>query len=171
MPHIIPAALAWLQNAPCFTLYRRPCGLGAIPVSPRTGLPARILGPTSRATWAEAASAAEQFGADGIALMLYPGLGVWCLNVDYAFGPDGWTNTARAVWDALPGCPCELSRDGAGLHFFGRGDLPDLDRARLPDNFELYDRDCYITLSDSFFDRGEPRIDHPDLLRILAALR
>ena len=175
----IPAPLAWLAAAPCFLLWTaqpsraRPDRTEKLPVSPHTGIVCNAQDPANRVHWAEARAAFERYrgqGVAGVALVLYPELGAWCIDVDGALQAGGWSDMARWLWEALPGCPCEVSQSGQGMHFFGRGRLPEHACKNVPQHLELYTEARFIALTGSFFDRGEVQPDQPNILHIAATL-
>lgn len=173
-----PAALAWLAANPCFLLYKtapgkRPGRVEKLPVSPHTGLVCSATDPGARVHWAVAVEAFCRYkpqGVAGIALALYPELGAWCIDVDGALGTTGWSDLARWLWEALPGCPCEVSQSGTGLHFFGRGRLPEHACKNVPQHLELYTENRFIALTGSFFERGPVQPDQPNIGHIIEQL-
>lgn len=78
-----------------------------------------------------------------------PDAGYWCVDIDscVSFAADGsplLNDVASAAFAALPGVMGEYSSSMRGLHFFGRGALPDGHKVRgkgMPDGMELYSRE------------------------------
>jgi hypothetical protein len=68
-----------------------------------------------------------------LGFMMTAQLGYWFLDVDSCVQPDG-TLTPWAAWfhQNLPGAFVEYSSSGKGLHFIGRGVMPDLQHRTRP---------------------------------------
>jgi hypothetical protein len=67
-----------------------------------------------------------------LGFMFTEGCGYWFLDGDECVSEDQTTWTAQAVkfYNELPGAFCEYSSSGRGLHFFGRGQVPEEHRTR-----------------------------------------
>ena len=98
---------------------------------------------TDRAT-ATAAAARMGRGA-GVGVVITPPY--WFLDLDGAFGADGWSAPATLLCTRLSGAYCEVSYSGRGLHLIGRGTLPPHGTKNHEIHAELYTsgRFCALT--------------------------
>lgn len=63
----------------------------------------------------------------------------FCVDIDGAATPTGWSETAQRIVAALPGCMVEVSQSGRGLHVWGRYANPPAHSSKRTDlHIELY---------------------------------
>lgn len=84
-----------------------------IPTDPRTGRDCDAHNP---AVWCDYTTAAA---AGPVGFVFTRNDPFFFLDIDDCRTPDGWSETARYLLSLFPGCACEISQSGDGLHIFG----------------------------------------------------
>lgn len=117
-----------------------------VPVMARSG---RRASPTAPGTWARHEDAVRSPHGVGLGYVLRQGDGIVCIDLDHCVRPDGTLEPwAQRIIDRAPATFVELSASGAGLHLWGRGEMPRGRRIRQADGtaVEVYGTGRYIAL-------------------------
>ncbi len=150
---MIPSALAALADYPQFVLYKRVPRAGGktdkLPIDWRTLAVADAHNP---AVWLDF-DTAEALGAMygdpyGLGFVLTDRDPFWFLDIDNCRTPNGWSDTALALCQALAGAAVEVSQSGRGLHVIGRGTVPAHGCRNTAAGLELYHSSRFIALGD-----------------------
>lgn len=145
--------LAPLAALPRFLIYKvvpdpkRPGKTNKFPVDPATG--AYVDAATQGLTCEQALAALPDDGEHGVGFYFDEADGFWFLDVDGAWSPDeGWSPLVGRLDALLPGAAREVSHSGTGLHYFGRGPVPE-HRCRdvKGDGLELYSGRRFVALT------------------------
>ena len=81
--------------------------------------------PSAWMSYAEAAAlATSSGGAYGVGFVLTDADPFFCIDIDGAATPTGWSPVAQQLCSALPGTVVEVSQSGRGLHIWGRRTAP-----------------------------------------------
>lgn len=145
--------LAPLAALPRFLIYKvvpdpkRPGKTNKFPVDPATG--AYVDAATQGLTCEQALAALPDDGEHGVGFYFDEADGFWFLDVDGAWTPDeGWSPLVGRLDALLPGAAREVSHSGTGLHYFGRGPVPE-HRCRdvKGDGLELYSGRRFVALT------------------------
>ncbi len=118
----IPAAMAaykqwvlWIA-VPSKT---RPGKTDKFPIDPRTGRVAGHNDPAIRMTGPEAVAALSTVQVTGIGFVITPEDPFFCLDIDDAMTPTGWSPVAQQLVGWMDGCYVEVSHSGTGIHVIG----------------------------------------------------
>lgn len=129
-------------------LVPRPSGkTDKLPLDPRTLTPADAHSP---ANWLDYSTAAAQAAGLGptftLGFVLTAADPFWCLDIDGAATPTGWSSLALELCAALPGTAVEVSQSGQGLHIWGQGPVPPHSKKNTEHRLELYTEARFIAL-------------------------
>lgn len=109
-----------------------------------SGTPASATDP---ATWTSYTEAARSSAGVGTGFVL-SGDGIACIDIDHCLTESGVADWAQAIVDRCPATYIEISPSGDGLHIWGRADVPQGRRIRLPGGTaEIYGTGRYITVT------------------------
>lgn len=113
-----------------------------LPCDPRTGLPSDAHLPSNWLTYQAALRLTAGWGPTyTIGFVLTDRDDVFCVDIDHALTPTGWSPLAQRIASSLPGCYIETSLSGNGLHVWGRYASPPPHRKKRVD----LDVECYTT--------------------------
>lgn len=98
-----------------------------------------------------AAATAQRFGSMyGVGFVLTANDPLFCLDIDGAATPAGWSPLSQQLVAALPGCIVEVSYSGTGLHIWGRRQpMPEHGKRNTPLHIELYSSVRFIALGSN----------------------
>jgi hypothetical protein len=140
-----------------------------LPVSPLTGYTVSAHDP---AHWVDAQTAcntATAWGPQyGVAFSLQKGNGLFFVDLDSHYGPDGWSPLAQQIVGMFPGAAVELSQSRKGLHILGRGQAPDHGCKNVPLGLEFYTEGRFVALT-GLQAVGDVNTDHTQALHTLTA--
>jgi hypothetical protein len=127
----IPAALAAMGNYRQFIIVRfvpsakKPGKFDKFPVNPNNG---EVWNAHDPAIWLDhhtAGFVADAFGpGHGVGFVFTEADPFFFLDIDNCATPEGWSEVAQLLCQALAGCALEVSSSGKGLHLFGVGPVP-----------------------------------------------
>lgn len=119
-----------------------------IPVDHRTGMPCDAHTPAVWTTHAHALQCVQAWGSNyTVGFVLTEQDPFFCLDIDSALTPAGWSPLAQQLVAALPGCMVEISQSGQGLHIWGRYPSPPPHRKKRIDlGIELYTERRFIAI-------------------------
>lgn len=110
-----------------------------IPVHFASGLACDAHDPANWTTYEAAAAVAAARPSLVPGFVITAADDVFCVDIDGALGPGGWSALALELVQALPGCMTELSQSGRGLHIWGRYPNPPAHRMKRTDlSIECY---------------------------------
>lgn len=114
-----------------------------LPLSPKTG---QVCNAHDSGNWCSKKEAEEAGGL--IAFVFTADDPYFFIDIDNAYGPDGWSQTAMDLCRNFAGCYIEVSQSHAGLHIFGRipEDLPHSSRNRAH-GLEFYTSGRFVALT------------------------
>lgn len=129
-----------------------------LPVDHRTG---NVCDAHDPAVWTDhdtARALADRWGSSfGVGFVITAADDVWCLDLDGARTPTGWSPLALQLVASLPGTAVEVSQSGQGLHVWGRGAVPPHSSKRVDLGLELYSERRFILLgSGATGDMSQP---------------
>jgi hypothetical protein len=105
------------------------------------------------AIWMDADSAYRIADAWGpsftVGFVLTPSDPFFCLDIDDAATPQGWSPLAQQLCACLPGTVVEVSQSGRGLHIWGMGPVPEHSKKNVPLHIELYTEARFMALGSS----------------------
>lgn len=144
--------LAFLANYRQFITYRLDpvpgrTKLDKVPVHPGTLHNHDPHDPTIWSDWQTACDRAEALGETyGVAFVITAADPIWCIDLDYCLGPDGWMPVVLDMFARFPGIAHELSVSGEGLHLWGAA--PGIPQHRTKAlGIELYSSKRFIALT------------------------
>lgn len=153
----IPAALAPLaafrQFVPVLLVPKegKPGKTDKLPVDYRTYAPG--VNAHDAAVWTDydtAERVASSFGVAGcVGFVLTAADPFFCLDIDGALTPSGWSPLAAHLCARLPGTVIEISQSGVGLHIWGVGRIGEHAKKNVPLGIELYTELRFIALGTS----------------------
>lgn len=122
-----------------------------IPVDHVTGFPCDAHAPAAWTTYERAMHCARAWGQQyTVGFVLTEQDPFFCLDIDHAATPQGWSPLAQQLVAALPGCMIEVSQSGQGLHVWGRYLSPPPHRKKRVDlGIELYTERRFIAIGHS----------------------
>lgn len=123
-----------------------------LPIDYRTGnvTPGGSGGAFNPDIWLDHASAAALAAHWGprytVGFVITPADPFWCLDIDGARTPTGWSDLALKLIASLPGTVVEVSQSGTGLHVWGQGPVPPHSMKRVDLGIELYSERRFIAI-------------------------
>lgn len=110
------------------------------PARPSDGMVHDAHDPTIWTDYPTAAAAVHRLGdAYRVGFVLTPNDPFFCLDIDSAATPSGWSPLSQQLCTALPGTVVEVSASGTGLHIWGRRwPMPEHAKKNVPLHIELY---------------------------------
>jgi hypothetical protein len=118
-----------------------------LPIDYRTG---NVCDAHDQAVWADFATAAALAARWGstftLGFVLTAADPFFCLDIDGARTPTGWSDLATSLVAALPGTAVEVSQSGQGLHIWGQGVVPPHASKNVALKIELYTELRFIAL-------------------------
>lgn len=104
--------------------------------------------PENWTDYATAATIVDKLGSGwGLGFVLGDADDLFCIDIDSCATPNGWSEVARAVCHALPGCVIEVSQSGRGIHIWGRRSQMPLHASKNVNlGLECYSRKRFILL-------------------------
>jgi Family of unknown function (DUF5906) len=152
----LPAALRGLCAFRQFIVYKlEPSASRAgkwdkFPCSPHSGI--YPVSAHDSQYWLDATTAMQIAGSwgegYGVGFVFTEAAGFWFLDVDNCLLNSGeWSPIAQQLCAYLAGCAVEISQSGKGLHFFGRGSLPEHGCRNAEYGLELYSAGRFVALT------------------------
>lgn len=174
--HALPQALQALASYRQFIVFKlvpsatRPGKSDKLPCDFRSG---RVASAHDQTIWTDAATAmaaAAHYGAEfGTGFVFTREAGFWFLDVDGCYTPEaGWSPLAQSLVQALDGAAIEVSSSGKGLHFFGRGAVPEHGCTNKAYGLEFYTEGRFVALT-GINTRGDAGADMSHLMPSLVA--
>lgn len=165
----IPAALA---QHPQFVLWiavpskTRPGKTDKMPIDPVSGKAAGHSDPSVRMTAADAGALFSLGVGHGVGFVFTEEDPFFFLDIDSAYGPDGWSQQATDLCAQFAGCFVEVSHSGTGLHIIGS--TPPLVHGTRNElqHLELYTKKRFVALTGKHA-TGDPSVTK-DLAPLLA---
>lgn len=122
------------------------------PVDPMTGRAVNAHDPAVWRTYDEVELISNAWGSSfGPGFVLTPNDPFYCLDIDDALTPQGWSPLAANLCSRLPGAAIEVSHSGKGLHVWGCATLNGQGRKKknVPLGIELYSELRFIALGSN----------------------
>lgn len=119
-----------------------------LPLDYRTGQPANAHDPGVWTTYVAARALATAWGpSHTVGFVLTAADDLFCVDIDHALTPAGWSPLALQIVQALPGCMVEVSQSGQGLHVWGRYPNPPAHASKRTDlGIECYTELRFIAI-------------------------
>lgn len=106
--------------------------------------------PANCMSWWESDAIRQTLPGDtGVGLVMHPGSGLFCVDLDDCIGSAGLTELALGIIEALPGVLMERSHSGRGLHLWGYATVPEhRTRSDRVPGLEVYTTGRFILVTD-----------------------
>lgn len=140
----IPQELKNINNWVCWQYETRNDKRTKVPKNPATGGNAATDNPDTWASFEQAITACQDFGLDGIGLVLTPVLGLVGLDCDHVLTGDTLAEWAGQVVGTVQSYT-EVTPSGKGLRIFAYGELPP--QGRKKGDFECYTAGRFLTVT------------------------
>ena len=131
---------------------------------PLSYLTAQACNAHEAANWTTYEAAAQLAAAWGpaftVGLVITAADDLFCIDIDGAATPAGWSPLSQQIVAALPGCMIEVSQSGRGLHVWGRyPNPPPHIKKRIDLHIEAYTEGRFIAIGTGQIGEIAPRCD------------